>query len=118
MTYPKAKVVSRKDSEQYDALRPLLDGLYGDIRDLATKKQDGVLSKARIMMINKLLSEIRILLKDEPTAPFLDLLDEVNIPNNGDALVIVGQFRSAMEHYWLKHSDDNDFGEGRVWRVK
>jgi hypothetical protein len=41
--------------------------MYSDVQELTKKKQDRVLSKTRIAMINRLLDNVRDLLKDEPS---------------------------------------------------
>ena len=102
-----------KARQQYEVLRPLVDGLYVDMQKLASRKQEGAFSKNRIAMTNKLLKAVKDLLVDEPSSEFLELLDEELIPTNGDVLLILGQYRSAMEHFWNKYTTD-DYG-GRQW---
>lgn len=102
---------------QYDALRPLIDGLYTDIKNLSAKKQDGALSRQRIAMINRLLKDVAELLKNEPTAAYLELMDEVSIPKNADALIVVGQYRSAMQHYCDKYTYINMSGD-KMWSTR
>jgi len=101
--------ISESDVDKYRMLYGLLSSLYGDVQDLARKKQDGHLSKIRIGMVNRLLIEIKSLIANEPTVTFLDTLDEDAIPQNADALIILGQYMAALRQFKLKYST-NTYG--------
>jgi hypothetical protein len=45
----------------------------------------------------------RLLLSKHPSAVYLDLLDEDAVPQNADALLIIGQYLSAMDQYQAKY---------------
>ena len=111
------KAITRADVERYEFLRPLLDGLYDDVRGLAGRKQDGVFSKQRIASINKLLGSVRELLSAEPTFAYLELLDEGTIPRNADVLLVLGQYRSAMEHFHDKYTYEGELGD-EEWSIR
>jgi hypothetical protein len=98
-------------------LRPLIDGLYRDLTVLAGRKQEAPLSKAKITMMNKLLNDAKMLLADEPTCNYLELLDEQAIPNNADALLILGQYKTALERFQAKYSS-REIGGIREWNFK
>ncbi len=105
--------------ERYEMLKPMLDGLYKDMSYLASKKQDGILGKPRIAMINRLLTDIKGFLKDEATHGYLDLLEEDSVPKNADALLVLGQYRSALNQYFTRYSEtENEYSDERVWRTK
>lgn len=117
MTTKSKPILEMAAVRQYEALRPLVDGLYADIKNLSAKKQDGALSKQRIVMVNRLLKDVAELLKNEPTAGYLELMDEVSIPKNSDALLVIGQYRSALQHYKDKYTYVN-LTDDRVWSVR
>jgi hypothetical protein len=112
--------VSALEVERYETLSPLLKGLYRDVKELAARKQDGVLAKQMIIMINRILKDLKEFLKNEPTFQYLDLLDEAMIPKNSDALVLLGQFNSAMERYYKKYTSPEEYGDddARNWNIK
>jgi len=110
--------VSALEVERYETLSPLLEGLYRDVKELAARKQDGVLAKQMIVMINRLLKDLKEFLKNEPTFQYLDLLDEAMIPKNSDALVLLGQFSSAMKRYHDKYTSPDELGDERNWNIK
>lgn len=111
--------VNAVEVERYQTLRPLLDGLYTDVKNLTAHKQDGILAMQMIALINRLLRDLKEFLKNEPTFEYLDLLDEVMVPKNSDALVLLGQYSSAMERYFEKHTS-SDYGDedARSWNIK
>ena len=109
---------SKVDVERYQTLRPLLDGLYRDVRELAARKQDGPMAKPMIAMINRLLRDVKEFLKNEQTYAYLELLDEAMVPKNSDALLLLGQFRSAMETYFDKYTSPSPMDEDeRIWNT-
>ena len=81
----------------------ILDSVYIEIKELSKKKQDGALNEIKVKMANRILAKVKIILKDDPTIEFLDLLDEVSFPTNSDAVLIIAQFKAAMQQYKDKH---------------
>lgn len=103
---------------QYETLLPLLVAMHEDMQQLALKSQTAALSKSRIAMINRLLSDLQKLLKNEPAAAYLQILDEATVPQNADALLIFGQFKAVLAQFQKKYQYyDEDEGES-VWRLR
>lgn len=100
--------ISDKDIDNFELLFSLLEALHGDIQDLARKKQDGPLTHTRIAMINRLLERLRVFLGNDPAIEFLDILDADSVPQNADALLILGQYIAAMELYKERHTFEDD----------
>ena len=94
---------TKANSDQFDMLFPILESVYNEIRELSKKKQDGALNEIKVKMTNRILSKVKTILKDDPTVEFLDLLDEVSLPTNSDAVLIIAQFKAAMQQYKEKH---------------
>jgi hypothetical protein len=104
----KKKIVSGKkptkaQTEQFDMLFPILDSVFNEIKELSKKKQDGALNELKVKMTNRVLAKVKLILNDDPTVEFLDLLDEEVFPTNSDAVLIISQFRAAMLQYKEKH---------------
>lgn len=99
--------LNEKHIETFEMLSALLSNLYTDVESLAKRKQDGIMSKTMVSTINQVLSDVREFLKDEPSAKFLKLLDDVTLPQNGDALIFLGQYKSAMKGFQRKHTYDH-----------
>lgn len=94
---------TKSNAEQFDMLFPILESVFNEIKELSKKKQDGVLNEIKVKMTNRILSKVKLILKDDPTLEFLDLLDEESLPTNSDAVLIISQFKAAMEQYKAKY---------------
>lgn len=94
-----ANVIPSDSVEKYNMLNPLLNSMYGEIKELSAKKQDLILNKVKVTMINRILRQIKGLLRDQPTAEFIDLLDEDTLPSNSDAVLVLSQYQSAMKQF-------------------
>jgi hypothetical protein len=94
---------TKANAEQFDMLFPILESVYNEIKELSKKKQDGLLNEIKVKTTNRILSKVKSFLSDDPSIEFLDLLDEVLLPTNSDAVLIIAQFKAAMEQYKAKH---------------
>jgi hypothetical protein len=102
---------------QYETLLPLIDSMHTDIRELSRKNQNAVISKARIAMINRLLADAKKLLGAEPSAPYLELLDEETLPQNADALLVLGQFKAALDQFDEKYTYYDEEEHTSCWSL-
>src|SRR5437870_154706 len=87
----------------YHATVKLLAGLYEEIKELAKKKPDATLSVAKVKLINRLLADIKALLKDERQGKYLDLLDEDALPQFSDVVLILSQFDAALKSFQSRY---------------
>lgn len=110
--FPTKSKPTKSNAEQFDMLSPILDSVYNEIKELSKKKQDGALNEIKVKMTNRILSKVQTILKDDPTVEFLDLLDEVSLPTNSDAVLIIAQFQAAMKQYKDKHYGWDGFEHG------
>ena len=115
-----SKPVEKKTTDEqvklYLTINPLLKSAYDEVKEFSKKKQDEELNIKKVKMINRLLEKAKVILKDEPTVEFLELLDEDELPTNSDAVLIMSQFISAMnkfrsDHYHLNSWDIDGGGE-------
>ena len=110
------------DVAQFEMLFPMLVADLGEIRNLSNKKQDGVLNKLKVNAIDKKLILIKGILRSEPTTEFLEILDEATLPTNSDAVYMMVQFKSAMEHFKAKHytrdDDEDQYSLDQEWSWK
>ncbi|MFD7523271.1 hypothetical protein [Paenibacillus chitinolyticus] len=88
---------------KHDMLSPMLDSALLEMREFSKKKQDGVLNPLKVKVLNRLLSDIKETLSSDPSAEYLDLLDDESLPQNSDAVLILGQFRAAMNQFRDKY---------------
>lgn len=81
----------------------MLDSALAEMREFAKKKQDGIVSELKIKILNRLLGEMREILAKEESVTYLDLLSEEQLPQNSDAVLVLGQFRAAMNDFSKHH---------------
>jgi hypothetical protein len=91
---PKAEQV-----EKYYYLSGMLNSALQEMREFSKKKQDGIVSATKIKLLNRLLIEIKTVVEREPSNGYLDLLSEQELPQNSDAVLILGQFQAALKSF-------------------
>jgi hypothetical protein len=91
------------DVEKFKYLSPMLDSALQEMREFAKKKQDGIVSTAKIKILNRLLIELKRVLAREESAGYLDSLSEEQLPQNSDAVLILGQYRAALDSFKEKY---------------
>ena len=60
----------------YQASVGVFNGLIAEVRELSKKKPGATLSKGKVRIINRVLSDLQIVMDAEPEKKFLDLLDD------------------------------------------
>ncbi|ULO04815.1 hypothetical protein H1230_16850 [Paenibacillus sp. 19GGS1-52] len=73
------------------------------MREFSKKKQDGILNPLKVRVLNRLLADIKDILSSDQSITYLDLLDDELLPQNSDAVLILGQFKAAMEQFKAKY---------------
>jgi hypothetical protein len=89
--------------EEWESLAPLLRAMHREFQDISKKKPDGTVSGVKLKMVNRLLSSVKAFLKDEISAPYLDLLQDDDIPQNSDVVIVLSQALAAMDAFKHKH---------------
>jgi len=88
---------------KFQYLSPMLDSALNEMREFAKKKQDGIVSAMKIRLLNRLLADLRGILEHEESLQYLDLLSEEQLPQNSDAVIVLGQYRAALESFKKRH---------------
>ncbi len=83
----------------YETAQPMLDGLYKEIQELAKKKPDLTLNASKVKIINRVLVDIKEIVKGETETKYLDLLDDDTLPQYSDVLLILSQYVAAMKTF-------------------
>lgn len=84
---------------KFQYLSPMLDSALAEMREFAKKKQDGIVSAMKIRVLNRLLTDLRGILEHEDSLRYLDLLSDEELPQNSDAVIVLGQYRAALESF-------------------
>ena len=81
----------------------MYDFLESEMKDFSKKSPDTTLNERKVKSLNRILNDIKNILVNEPTSSYLDLLDEEMLPSNSDVVLMMSQYRSAMENYRKKY---------------
>ena len=112
----KLEVISAADAIQYEALWPLLESMREEYSELSKKKPDGTLNKLKVHGVNRLLTDLKELLKNETIIRYLDLLSDDDLPQYSDVTIILSQYVAAMKSFkqarWYQDANYN-----MVWRL-
>ncbi|MDC7178472.1 hypothetical protein PQH01_20725 [Bacteroides cellulosilyticus] len=110
---------SQAEVEKYEMLEKLLTSIYNEMKEFSKKKPEELLNKFKVTNVNRVLVQIKEIMKNEPTNDFLDLLDEESLPSNSDSILIIGQFQAAMEQFRSKYYRTYSHVYGNnVWSTK
>ena len=116
MTDKNASATTPEAVHQYETTKPLLAAMLDDLRKLAAKKTEVTLSRQKVDLINRLLSDLKNLLANEPESKYLDLLTDDVLPQYSDAVLVLSQYGAALESFYNRHCPNSDeFGFQRAW---
>lgn len=100
---PASPPPTEEQASAYDRLVPMLEAAHREMTELSKKKQDGVVNALKIKMINRLLTELSKVLEHDRSFGFVDMLDEETLPQNSDVVLVLSQWRAALDQYKGKH---------------
>lgn len=106
--------IRKTEIAQFETLWPLLLSMQNEYSELSKKKQDGTLNKLKVQGVNRLLIDLKELLKDEPSIRYLDVLSDDDLPQYSDVTIILSQFVAAMTSFrQARQHQDTSFST--VW---
>lgn len=97
------------DIARFQYLLPMLESAIVEMRDFAKKKPDAIVSATKIKILNRLLVDLKDVIKGEASAAYLEPLSEEGLPQNSDAVLILGQYRAAMESFENRNKRTIDY---------
>jgi hypothetical protein len=106
----------------FSASSPIFEGVIQEVRELSKKKPEATMSSSKVKIINRILNDLLVFLKDEPEGKYLEILDDESLPQMSDAVLAMVQFESALnsfrgrylrhinfESYWITHENKKDW---------
>lgn len=99
----RSQAPTEDEAATYDRLVPMLEAAHREMTELSKKKQDGVVNALKIKLLNKLLTELGSILENDPSREFVELIDDETLPQNSDVVLLLSQWRSALEQYKKVH---------------
>ena len=109
------KLPTQAEINTFEMLDKLLESSYIEMKQFSNKKPDELLNKFKVKSLNRILEPIKNVMRNEPTATFLDLLDEDTIPSNSDAILIISQFQAAMKQFKSVYYGRNEMHGNPRW---
>jgi hypothetical protein len=120
-TILKAQEASLEEVSLFDRLRPQIQTLCNELKELSRKKADAPLSKFKVKLINEKLKETNGLLGDahRPFQDF-DLLDQDNLPTTSDSVIVLSQYLESLETWRsarVRLIEDNSGSRAWYWNI-
>ena len=89
--------------EIYTSSTPIFNGVLQEVRELSKKKPEATMSASKVKIVNRILNDLLVILKEEPAGKYLDALDDESLPQVSDAVLTMVQFESALEAFELRY---------------
>ncbi len=115
------KTTTQDKVNTYESTASFLESLYKEIQILSKKKPDGTLNQHKVKIINRLLSDIKTMLRDEVGSKYLDLVNDEDLLQYSDVVIILSQYLVAMDKFRLRYSymdDIDDINEDLRWLIR
>lgn len=111
------KLPSKADVTKIIMMHNFLESAYAEMKDFSKKNPDTVLNERKVKSLNKILNDIKDILVNEPTAEYLDLLDEDMLPTNSDVVLAMSQYHSAMDNFRNKYRKYSSLDYNHYWHT-
>jgi hypothetical protein len=108
----KTGYLTAQQVHDFEVLLPLLKAMYVEFQELSKKKPQEVVTPSKVKVANRVLTPVLALLETEPSRPFLDPLDSDDLPQNSDAVLMLGQAVTAMQSFRGKY-----YSGSSGWRI-
>lgn len=82
--------------EAYISCKPIFEGVLKEVRELSRKKSEATMSASKVKIVNRILNDLLVFLKEEPSGKYLEALDDASLPQVSDAVLTMVQFESAL----------------------
>lgn len=89
-----------RDSEIYGTYNTFFTGLYNEFKQLTRRKADDRVNRYKVESINRVLTPLKELMKNEGYSELLELIEADDDGENGmtygDAMILLTQYKSAL----------------------
>jgi hypothetical protein len=99
---------------EYEASHDVFGSLLDEVKELSKKKPDATMNAGKVKIVNRVLQNLLMVLEGQPDAKYLEALDDDDLPQVSDAVLVMVQFKSALESFKKKHQR-NIAGYGLHW---
>ena len=109
---------TKEKVEIFENFQPYFSAMSKEIADLAKKKHEAIINEKKVKFVNARLQKLREVLKDEPEFEMLELLDDETLPQFGDVVLVLSQYRAAMNQFRERYYDSGEFGLNGRWKIE
>jgi hypothetical protein len=85
--------------KRFALAEPMLDSIYGEMKELSKKSPDGPLNKLKVKMINRVLTDLKAALGNEPSAVYLDFFGRRGASIEQRRVLILSQYSAACARF-------------------
>lgn len=119
----KQTLPSNAEITKFEMLNELISSIYIEMKEFSKKKPDDALNAFKVKNVNRVLTQLKDFLINQPTVSFLDLLDDEILPSNSDSILIIAQYKAAMDNFKKKYqnnygrwkTNENPDGKTDIW---
>ena len=116
-------IMKPEDIERFEELWSKLVSIKNDVALLSSKKPSDQLNKFKIKYINDVIAKVNTLIGEDKPYDDFDVFDEVALPTNSDALMIINLYLNGLERYRKHNSSEKVVGidwdhTERVWNTE
>lgn len=97
-------VTTNEKVSEYQASHDVFSALLREVKELSKKKPDASMSAGKVKIVNRVLENLLIILDGQPDAKYLETLDDDDLPQVSDAVLVMVQFKSALESFSSRHT--------------
>lgn len=101
-------VTSNAAVEAFKSTNPIFIGILKEVRELSKKKPEATISIGKVKIINRVLADLLVFLKEEPSGKYLEELDSEALPQLSDAVLTMVQFETALKAFKDKYYQKTD----------
>lgn len=94
---------NNKSSDEYNLLAEMLKATYLEMKDMSKKAPNDTLKPIKVTSLNRILQKSKDFFEGEPSADFLDLLDNEILPSNSDTVLIMSHYVAAFTEYYKRY---------------
>ncbi len=73
------------------------------------------MSTSKVGIINRVLTDLKVILNEEPEGKYLDILDNDNLPQMSDAVLIMVQYETALSSFKKRYYQSYGHGYAKEW---